>query len=603
MTTCSNCKNEVPREPFCVRCGAPLENAGSHYHERRGYAAAPHEHWYHPRIVSSLFPQLPRADMLPFRLSLAGGVGIVVALCLLRLFPLGLISAAVLVPLLFLLYVWEVDLYEEEPGTVLGFTVAWGLLGGVALGLVARHVSSEVSLVQGKANTHDVIWLGVILPCIALVVMIGGPLVLLPYRNFNDVLDGAAFGGVSAVTLVAAEAITNSSGFLQHGFRAAGQNELWIARLLTLGVALPLLAAGVAGASTGTFWLRFRARSVDRRALGPLGSPFLAVPIAAGALVGSYLSAIYLGQWTTLVITAALAALSLVWLRWMIHVGLCEEAGDPIGSPIVCPNCHHETPVHSFCGHCGVSLRALPGHGRAHVGRTPPKTHLGLTVKLTIFACVVGAAIGLGAVAIVLSRPSQTKPPCEPGVPCVAPPTGSPVPAPHVIAGGGIFEAGTSWKSDLGPEVWYQSNWETVTSNSRTLIVKAESDNGLFFAVAVIVDPSSLAATAALDDQVSSETRDYLGVQRDTSAKDVILSPEIGFVHGISAVYKATVDQPPSPSQQVAIAFAAATHGKATIVIEAITNDQADSSSASSPFPALEAVDEMLDSFQWTPGS
>jgi ribosomal protein L32 len=32
----------------------------------------------------------------------------------------------------------------------------------------------------------------------------------------------------------------------------------------------------------------------------------------------------------------------------------------PIGDAIVCANCHHATLTHTFCGNCGVALRALP---------------------------------------------------------------------------------------------------------------------------------------------------------------------------------------------------------------------------------------------------
>jgi hypothetical protein len=531
--------------------------------------------------------------MHPFRIALASGTLLVVVLCLLRLFPLALIAAAVVVPFLFILYLFDVDLYEEEPLPVLGFTVAWGLLGGIAVGLLAKHLASQVSLVQGKPDTHDVVWLGVVLPSIAFVAMIAGPLVLLPYRNFNDVLDGVTFGGSSAVTLVAAEAITNSSGFLGHGFRAAGQSSLWIARLLTLGVALPLLAAGVAGATCGCFWLQVRGRARDRRELRLLGSPFLVVPVAVGALVGSYLSAIYLGQWAALALTAGLAAVALLWLRFMIHVGLCEEAAEhPVGPPIECPNCHRQTPAHSFCGRCGVSLRALPKRGAR-------SARMGLKLKLAIFFAFSGGALGLAAVVILVTRPAQTKPPCQSGIPCAGPPQGITVPAPNAIAAS-VYEEGKGWTSDLGVTVHYPDNWQTVSSAKRSLVVKAEGGNGLFVAVGILVYPASMDAVSALADQVATERQDFLGLQRDTSQKDVVLSPEIGFARGISEMYRATVDQPPSPDEQVEIAFEAATHGGATVVVEAITNDQADSSSASSPFPALEAADEMLDSFQWS---
>ena len=138
-----------------------------------------------------------------------------------------------------------------------------------------------MALLRGSPDTHNVVWLGVILPCVALALGLAGPLILLPYRKFNDVLDGVIFGACCAATLLAAEALANSADFLHLGFRAAGNQGLWIARLLTLGVTMPVLAAGVGGATCGAFWLRFRAPVRDRSAVGPLGSPLLAVPLAA----------------------------------------------------------------------------------------------------------------------------------------------------------------------------------------------------------------------------------------------------------------------------------------------------------------------------------
>ena len=390
--TCRHCENEVPDEPHCVRCGGPLGHRESpHRHGKRGYAAAPEERWYLPRFASTLYPHLPSSDMRPFRIGVGAGLTAVVVLCLLGLYPLALVAAAVGVPVTFLLYLWDVDLYEDEPLTVIAFTVVWGLIAGIVLGLAARHVASQGAMLASGSSSHQVVWLGVVLPCAALLLAIAGPLVLLPYRKFNDVLDGVTFGACSAATLLAAEAITNSADFLHLGFHPAGDHGLWIARLLTLGIALPVLAAGVAGSACGSFWLRFRAPARDRDALGPLGSPFLAVPLAAAALVGAYVSALYVGQWWTLAITLLLAAAALVWLRWMIHIGLREEAGEtPIGPPVTCPSCHHETPLHTFCGWCGVSMRALPKHGAPHAEQPGRRARLGTGTKIAVLA-VFGA--------------------------------------------------------------------------------------------------------------------------------------------------------------------------------------------------------------------
>ncbi len=596
--TCSNCGREVPREPFCVCCGEPL---GAETPTKPGYAAAPHENWFHPRLVSSIFPHLPRADMRPFRAALLAASALVVVLCLLHLFSLALVAAAVAVPILFLLYLWDVDVYEDAPFVVVAFTVVWGIVAGIALGYAAKNVSSHASILQSGPSTHDVVWLGVILPCAALALMAAGPLVLLPYRKFNDLLDGATFGACCGATLVAAEAITNSASFLHLGFKPAGNAELWIARLLTLGVATPVLAAGAGAAVTGSFWLRFRCAVRDRDVLGPVGSPLASVPLAAAALAGAAIAALYLDVWVTLAITAALGAAALVWLRRMIHVGLREESNEkPIGAPIECPSCDHETPSHTFCGHCGVALQALPKDAAPHGERAPRRARLGIGAKLAAFGAIGAAAVALAAVAIAVTRPSAPKPACEPGVPCGVPPPGIPVAAPQLVAG--VFRSGSTWTSKEGVSLRYGDNWKVEQSGDRSLVIQAEASGGVFVVAAVVVFASSVTPDAAIEDRVSSLGDEFLGVERDSSSAHAVLAPELGFVHATAAMYSATIDQPPSPDAQVELAFEAARHGHATVVVVGVTNEQPHSKSASSPFPSFQLVDLLVDDLQW-PGS
>jgi len=510
--------------------------------------------------ISPLFPHLPRADLRSFRLALGAGVALVVVLCLLRLYPLALVAAAVAVPLLFLLYLWDVDVYEEEPWTVLAFTVAWGALFGAGLGYAARRLPSEVALLRGSPDTHNLVWLGIVLPLAAYVLSLAGPLLLLPYRNFNDVMDGVTFGASSAATLLAAEAIVNSADFLHLGFRAAGDRWLWIARLLTLGVTMPVLAAGAGAAACGAFWLRFRAPVRDRGALGLLGSPLAATAAGAALLVGASVAELYLKQWITLLVTAALGAAALVWLRRLIALGLREEAAE-----------------------AGARAEATTRHGGA--------------AKVAAFAALAAATLGLTSLAIVLARPPAARPPCRPGVPCAVPPPGTPVAAPHVVAG--EFRSGKTWTSGRGLSLRYGDTWDVVKSSASGLVLQASGSGGLFVVVAVSVAPASLTPADALSSEVDSQPDGFLGVQRDTSSAHVVLSPELGFVHGVAGMYSATVDSPPSPGGKVELAFEAASHASATVLVEAITNETAHGTSASSPFPVLEAVDELLTTLSW----
>ena len=158
--------------------------------------------------------------------------------------------------------------------------------------------------------------------------MLAGPLVLLPYRKFDDCLDGVVFG--AALRLDAPRAPRRSRtprASCTSASAPPATSRLWIARLLTLGVTMPVLGAGVAGATCGAFWLRLRSPVPDGRALGIFGSPFArgadrrrrarrrldrrALPRPLGRRSRS---------------RRCSPAAALVWLRWTIQLGLRQEA-------------------------------------------------------------------------------------------------------------------------------------------------------------------------------------------------------------------------------------------------------------------------------------
>jgi hypothetical protein len=360
--TCPRCEHDVPATPYCVRCGEWLiDDLSAHPSGRRGFTAAPNESRFSPRMISTIFPQLPRADMDSFRASLALGAAAIIVLAIFQLFPLGLVGAAVLVPLLVVLYLWDVDIYEDEPLLTLALTIAWGAGAGVAIGFLARHVVDANAGLALETSNHTLVWSGILIPLISFALMLAGPLPLLPYRKFNDVLDGATFGGACAVTFVGAELLTHSSEFLGSGIRPVGATVPWVLRLVSLGVVVPVLAAGTVGAAAGVLWLRYRAPVRDRKVLGPLGHPAVAIPLAAALIVGAALIQLYTDTWLELFLLVLDGLIAILWLRQLIHLGLMQEASEiEIGPPLACGNCGKQTPRHTFCAFCGVSLQALP---------------------------------------------------------------------------------------------------------------------------------------------------------------------------------------------------------------------------------------------------
>ncbi len=370
MVTCSACTEDTPPGTFCIRCGAPLhESFSGRSRERTHFAAAPHEHVALPSIVSSLFPHLPRASHWSLRVALALGTGVVVLLAVLHLFGVALIAAALLLPLLVTLYLIDVNLYEDEPLWAVTLTLGWGAVTGVVFGLLAIAISPSLTDVLAHGNSRYVLGQGIILPCCGLLVLLAGPLAMLRYPRFRSVLDGVTFGAVTAAAFGGAEAITYGVHLLRSGLQPAGSVLPWIWRLLALGVAMPVLTMGAGAAVCAAVWLRYRAPARDAEALGPAGHPVVAMALAAVLVVAGSVAETFLraGAWLAWLI--ALDLVVIVLLRRAIHVGLLEEALEiPIGPEFTCANCGQLTARHTFCGHCGVSLQALPKPSSALLG-------------------------------------------------------------------------------------------------------------------------------------------------------------------------------------------------------------------------------------------
>ena len=363
---CPHCGQRVPAATFCVRCGEPLQ-AGrvAHVPGRRGsFAAAPGESVARVAPFSTILPQLPDADLDTFRIAFAFGLGTLLLLILVGAFPVALVGAAVLVPAIVLIYVYSIDIYEDTPLLGIGFTMVWGAAWGVVFGIgTSLVVDTGPSL--GGIRLSDLVVLGVLVPLAGLAVMVIGPLYLMRDRRLNDVMDGATFGVASAVSFVGAQVIAGSLGLLTGGLTPIGEPLPWVATIISIAVALPLVAAGAVGSVVGAFWLRYRAPVRDRAALGLAGRPAVAIVLAGALLVAAALASYLPKPIVNVAAELALAAVALVWLRRTIHLGLLEESLEiEVGDDIVCANCGATTRHHTFCGNCGIALRALPKQRR-----------------------------------------------------------------------------------------------------------------------------------------------------------------------------------------------------------------------------------------------
>jgi hypothetical protein len=368
--SCPQCQRETPSLDYCCRCGFALGAAEPAVPARRAaraqFAAAPNEPAWGLRLASTFFPQLPARDLTAFRLALGSGLVVIVGLGLAGLFPVGLVAASVLVPLLMLLYLYDTDVYEDEPLRVVGATMAWGAFAGVVLGSVLRVI--DLPIVPPGVAQYAEPGMAVrvfVIPVAGLALALIGPVALLRYRRFNDVLDGATFASAAGVTLVAAQTLVVAWPVFTQGARPDQEAITWTIRLVELAVLVPVITAGAAGWIGAALWLRFRAPTRDRDALGAFGNPMAAVVTGAVLVTAAAVVQRLQGRAAVAAALTVFAGLAVVLLRRAVHVGLLEEADElEPGPDVVCANCHRLTPRHHFCGHCGVALRALP--------KTPP---------------------------------------------------------------------------------------------------------------------------------------------------------------------------------------------------------------------------------------
>ncbi len=559
MTTCPSCGQEVPARRFCVRCGASLSDTAS---GARRFAAAPREHRLQPAVVSSLFPHLPQADMTHYRVAMGVGTAIVLGLGAAGLFPLALAGAAVLVPLLAALYLHDVDIYEGEPLLVILFTLAWGAVAGVVVALLGHALtpSGIDQLASGKQSSALVTV--VLLPVLELALAVAGPaLVLLPHKRYNDVLDGVTFGAATAAALSATEVIVTGYHVFQHGLAPGGAVLPWIWRLLTIRLALPILAMAATGAACGALWLQYRAPAKDREALGPLGHPVPAFALRALLLIAAAAGQRWLpvGAWFASLLL--LDAIALVWLRLMLQLGLREESAEiAIGPDVLCPNCGAQTPRHTFCAQCGVALRALPKRRSVPLTTAhPATTRLVTRSRVLAFAAFIGILV-LAAGVIGALAPARPQARCGREGQCGAPPQ---LAAP--------LRTETLWRSpalgfalEYSPQEWTIGRQGAVGLELRSRVAPVD----LLIKAVPAQAPAQL-----LSAEVADLKGAVLGLSRDPAAADRILGPAVGYRGGAGAAYVGAIDSPQGVQDQALLTVLAASSGNLGIVATTLTTE------------------------------
>ena len=367
LVLCPHCGMTVPEGDFCGHCGAHLTTASSS--RRHAFAAVPSESVAHLSIVSTLFPHLSHRRGGAFRWALLGGSALVVLLAALHLFAPATAVATFLLPALYLLYLYEVEVYENEPWLVVGTTMFVGAVLGYAFSTSVGGALAELSITGDSSSAF--LLAGVAIPIIAQALMLAGPLFLYSFRGgFREPLDGLTFGAASALGFTLATSLTTFWPLIAGPLFASGNPMDWALLLLQAGILISLINASTTGIITAAIWLR---RYDLRRASGAWYANILTtLVVAIGAQIVIATIAFVTDDLITQVVIRAVAAIALLlYLRVVIHEALMAEgAVHEIGPDAPCPECHRVVPTMLFCPSCGVNRSASSKHSRPQAGGT-----------------------------------------------------------------------------------------------------------------------------------------------------------------------------------------------------------------------------------------
>lgn len=365
LVNCPHCESVVPVGDFCGHCGAHLVTASTS--RTHAFAAVPSERVAHPSIISTLFPHLPHRRGGAFRWALIAGAAAVIVLALLHLFAPATVAATFMLPVLYLLYLYEVEVYEDEPWLLIAATMITGAVLGYVFTVNAGDAVSRLTLTGDRENAF--VLAGVAIPIAGQLLMLAGPLFLYFARpRYREPLDGLTFGASSALGFTLSSSLVAFWPLIVGPLVASGASLDWSLRLLRAGILVSLINASTTGLVTASIWLQ----RYDRRRSGlPWTTNILAtaiVAVAAQVVIGMLGFALPDLVASTAVLVIATLAL-LLYVRLVIHQALLVEGSEhEIGPDAPCPECHRVVPTMAFCPACGAARAAGTKQGRTRAG-------------------------------------------------------------------------------------------------------------------------------------------------------------------------------------------------------------------------------------------
>jgi hypothetical protein len=311
------------------------------------------------------------------------GIAVPAAVAAFGVLPFAVVASAFALPAVYLVYLYDTDVWERRPSTVvlLVFALPAALAGGFTIlwreVVFKDQLHVPVNLIASTLRLREVVILCLFVPVAGEVLKQVGAIFLLAISRRHELLDGLAFGVMSGVAYAALETLVLQRDLVVHApLHIPDANAaVWVLVILTVGVAKPVIY----GAATGIACAEFAGTGRGSGGLRPRYLLALLAAIAANVLFqsGLYGSGLQRGSGGPLIgllWSALLAALLVIQMRKVTHRGLLESAVEAGAgtSASHCPHCDMAlVPRARFCVACGTAVAALPKRSRRAAATRP----------------------------------------------------------------------------------------------------------------------------------------------------------------------------------------------------------------------------------------
>jgi hypothetical protein len=382
---CPRCRAELPEiAHFCHVCGQ--DQRSPDLARRRSFAARPDEPVASFALISSIMPRSAGRRPQTYRIAFAIALLVALIAAIFGAMPIAVLVAAFAVPVVYIVYIYDVNLWEDEPLIVtglaflltgaltVGFTILWTYLRGpVPYGTTTYEGSLSAAPAVGTF-----LLVALVVPIVGEAIRQIGPVLLASRPEFDDLMDGLSFGVISGVSYACFDTLTRHWDLLTGGLQGSDPG-LWVSLIFLEGFVKPLIIGTASGIAVAEF--SGLGRGYDGftpRYLRGVGEAILAnSAYQAGTYLFSFVGDATLGVILSILWGLLILAILILRIRTVLHAGLMEAAlersardrgTESTAELQYCAQCEMPLAEHAaFCNACGTAVRVQPKASRPKV--------------------------------------------------------------------------------------------------------------------------------------------------------------------------------------------------------------------------------------------